>query len=125
VEAFTIKTPVPVLRIFDEVKAREFYLDFLGFQIDWEHRYEANFPLYLQISSGTCLLHLSEHHGDGSPGTVIRIETDGLEEYQEYLATKNYKFAKPGIETTSYGLRELSVSDPFGNRLVFFERKVG
>jgi hypothetical protein len=28
---------IPILRIFDEVKAREFYVDFRGFNIDWEH----------------------------------------------------------------------------------------
>jgi hypothetical protein len=27
----------PILRIFDEAKARELYVDFLGFTIDWEH----------------------------------------------------------------------------------------
>ena len=29
----------PILRIFDIAKAREFYLDFLGFAVDWEHRF--------------------------------------------------------------------------------------
>jgi hypothetical protein len=29
----------PVLRCFDEAKTREFYLDFLGFKVDWEHRF--------------------------------------------------------------------------------------
>lgn len=52
----------PILRIFDETKAVEFYVDFLGFRIDWQHRFEANFPLYLQVSRGECVLHLSEHH---------------------------------------------------------------
>jgi catechol 2,3-dioxygenase-like lactoylglutathione lyase family enzyme len=26
----------PILRIFDVAKAREFYVDRLGFQVDWE-----------------------------------------------------------------------------------------
>jgi len=52
----------PILRIFDEAKALEFYVDFLGFKVDWQHRFEANFPLYLQVSLGECVLHLSEHH---------------------------------------------------------------
>jgi catechol 2,3-dioxygenase-like lactoylglutathione lyase family enzyme len=26
----------PILRIFDEAKAREFYVDFLGFRVDWD-----------------------------------------------------------------------------------------
>lgn len=32
---------VSVLRIFVETKVREFYVDFFDFQIDWEHRFEA------------------------------------------------------------------------------------
>ncbi len=27
--------PIPILRIFDEAKARAFYVDFLGFTVDW------------------------------------------------------------------------------------------
>jgi catechol 2,3-dioxygenase-like lactoylglutathione lyase family enzyme len=56
----------PVLRMFDVAKAREFYVDFLGFTVDFERRYEAGFPLYMGLSRGECRLHLSEHHGDGS-----------------------------------------------------------
>ena len=29
-----LQPPVPVLRMLDEAKAREFYVDFLGFTID-------------------------------------------------------------------------------------------
>ena len=60
--------PIPVLRSFDERKAREFYVDFLGFTVDWEHRLEPDLPLYMQVSRGNLVLHLSEHHGGVSPG---------------------------------------------------------
>ena len=108
----------PIVRIFDEAKAREFYVDFLGFKIDWEHRFDANFPLYLQISKDDCILHLSEHYGGCSPGAAMRIETKELEAFQAHLAAKNYKYAKPHIEEMPWGL-EMSVQDPFGNRLTF------
>jgi hypothetical protein len=85
----------PVLRIFDEAKAREFYVDFPGFTVDWEHRFEAGLPLYRQVSKGACVLHLSEHHGDCSPGAAIRIETDGLEVFQAELVSKHFKYARP------------------------------
>jgi hypothetical protein len=41
---------IPILRIFDEAKAREFYLGYLGFQVDWEHRFEPGMPLYMQTA---------------------------------------------------------------------------
>jgi len=40
---------IPILRSFDEAKAREFYLGFLGFKVDWEHRFEPGLPLYMQV----------------------------------------------------------------------------
>ena len=41
----------PILRIFDAAKANEFYIDFLGFKVDWQHRFEDGLPLYMQISN--------------------------------------------------------------------------
>ena len=41
---------VPILRIFSVEKAREFYVDFLGFTWDWEHRFDDDAPLYAQVS---------------------------------------------------------------------------
>lgn len=109
----------PILRIFDECKAKEFYLNFLGFQVDWEHRFAPNLPLYFQVSRGECVLHLSEHHSDCCPGAALRIETTELEEFLRELGTKNYTGAHPTIETMPWGTHDLTVTDPFGNRLVF------
>lgn len=109
----------PILRIFDAARAREFYVDFLGFNVDWEHRFEDGMPIYLQISKDTCILHLTEHHGDCSPGAAVRIDTDQLDAFQRQLLAKGYKYARPGIEQTPWGSREMSIIDPFGNRLTF------
>lgn len=115
----------PILRIFDESKAREFYLDFLGFHCDWEHRFAPGMPLYLQVSRGHCVLHLSEHHGDACPGAAVRIETDNLDALHIELAQTQYAFAKPAIEKMPWGNRDMSVKDPFGNRLTFTEATTG
>lgn len=109
----------PILRIFDQAKALEFYVEFLGFKIDWEHCFEDGLPLYMQISKDGCVIHLSEHHGDCSPGAAMRIETDALDAFQAQLLAKHYKYARPGIEEMPWGSRDMSVSDPFGNRLTF------
>ena len=109
----------PILRIFDEVKAKEFYVDFLGFKIDWEHRFEEGLPLYMQVSKDNCVLHLSEHHGDCCSGAAMRIETKEIEEFQKELMAKKYKNSRPGIQETPWGSRDMSISDPFGNKLVF------
>ena len=112
----------PILRVFDEAKAREFYVDFLGFTVDWEHRFDDGFPLYVQVSRGECILHLSEHHADCCPGAAVRIETTTLDELHDELRRRDYAYAKPCIEQAPWGERLMSLSDPFGNKLVFFER---
>ncbi len=109
----------PILRIFDETKAREFYVGFLGFQVDWEHRFEPGLPLYVQVSRGGCVLHLSEHHGDCCPGAAMRIEVDDIDALHAELANKDYAYARPGIDAMPWGTRDMSVKDPFGNRLTF------
>ena len=111
--------PTPILRSFDEDKAKEFYLDFLGFELDWEHRFEAGLPLYIQISRGKCVLHISEHHGDSSPGAALRIETEDLEKYHEQLIDKEYKYARPTIQEMPWGTRDMTIRDPFGNKVTF------
>ncbi len=64
-------------------------------------------------------MHLSEHHGDCCPGSAMRIETKGIENYQKELIAKQYKNSRPGIQETPWGSRDMSISDPFGNKLVF------
>lgn len=109
----------PILRMFDEAKAREFYVDFLGFKVDWEHRFEPALPLYLQVSRDGCVLHLSEHHGDCCPGAAMRIEVGDIDAFHAELAAKQYGYARPGVDDTPWGSRDMSVKDPFGNRLTF------
>ena len=115
--------PTPILRIFDEAKAREFYVGFLGFKVDWEHRFEPGTPLYMQVSRDACVLQLSEHHGDATPGAAVRVETPDVDAYQQSLLAKGYKYARPGVDDMPWGTRDMSIKDPFGNRLTFWTRK--
>lgn len=112
---------IPILRIFDVVKAKEFYVDFLGFTIDWEHRFGDNFPLYAQVSRAGLKLHLSEHHGDASPGSTVFVWMRGIAAYHRELLSKDYRYYKPGLEEAPWDARVMQVADPFGNRLRFSE----
>lgn len=118
---YELHSPTPLLRMFDVAKAKAFYLDYLGFRVDWEHRFEPGMPLYMQISSGSCKLHLSEHHGDCTPGSAVRIEVTNIRGYYELLASRDYAYARPGLEN-AFGGGEICVVDPFGNRIVFYEQ---
>ena len=61
-----LSSAIPILRIFSEDKAKEFYLDFLGFTWDWDHRFKPGLPLYARITRSGLTLHRSEHHGDST-----------------------------------------------------------
>jgi len=115
----------PILSIFDIAKAQEFYVGFLGFEIQWEHRFDDNAPLYMAVRRDGCILHLSEHHGDGAPGAALRIQVEDIAALHRELIGKKYRFARPGLEDTPWKSREISVTDPFGNRLHFYEEAAG
>jgi catechol 2,3-dioxygenase-like lactoylglutathione lyase family enzyme len=112
---------IPVLRIFDVAKAREFYLEFLGMAWDWEHRFATDLPIFAQVSRGELVLFLSEHFGDGTPGTKLILRMRGLGAFRDELLAKAYRHARPAIEARPWGWRDMEIADPFGNRLVFSE----
>lgn len=112
---------IPILRIFDVAKAREFYEDFLGFHVDWEHKFEASAPAYLQVSRDGCVLHLTEHYGDCCPGGTVFIRICALEEFHQELTAKSYRYMRPGVELAPWRAKLMEVTDPFGNRLRFNE----
>jgi hypothetical protein len=116
-----VKMITPIFRIFDIEKANIFYLNYLGFRLDWTHQYDKNMPIYCQVSLNEAVLHLSEHHGDSSPGSAIRIKISNLKNYHSSLIESEYTYSKPSIEKTPWNTIELTVIDPFSNRIIFYE----
>lgn len=111
---------VPILRVFDEAAALAFYVDYLGFRVDWRNDTGGHEPLYAQLSSGEALLHLSGHHGDASPGSGVLVPVADALALQQSLQAKEYAYANPGVEDVPWG-RVVTVIDPFSNRIVFTE----
>lgn len=118
-----IESIIPILRIFDYRKAIEFYVDWLGFEIVWKHYFEENSPVYMEVEKDGLTLHLSEHHGDATPGAKVFVWCAGLKDYHKILIGKQYKNNKPGFEETFYGSWCVEVIDPFGNKISFNEKK--
>lgn len=114
---------VPIFRIFSLEKAREFYLDYLGFKVDWEHRFTPDAPVHMQVSRDALVLHLSEHHGSGSPGAIAYVYMTGVRELHQELSGKNYPYLRPGLLEQEWGMTELTVTDPFYNKITFGERR--
>ena len=114
------KHATPIFRSFDEKLAREFYIDFLEFEVVFEHRFEPNTPLYLGLVRDHCTLHLSEHFGDGAPGAQLRIEVDDVDAMCTQLNAKRYRNARPSCQDMPWGSRQMTINDPFGNRITFY-----
>jgi hypothetical protein len=91
-------------------------------RLDWQARFSANAPLYAQVSRGGLTLHRSEHHGDATPGSTVFVRTENVPAYHAELAEKNYRYYNPAVEVVPWGL-EMSVTDPFGNRIRFTEQR--
>jgi catechol 2,3-dioxygenase-like lactoylglutathione lyase family enzyme len=119
--SLSIDAPIPILRMHDVAAARRFYVDYLGCKVDWEDG-EGDRPVYMQVSRDGLVLHLSSHHDDGTPGSVVLCETHGVDELHTELRDKDYPFLNPAVEPGPGGGRELQLIDPFSNRLRFFER---
>ena len=98
----------PILRVRSVAASLEYYVQKLGFKIDWQA------PIFASVSRGGCHIFLSE--GDqGNPGGWVWIgvgDADAL--FEEYRASG----AKIRHSPTNYDWAyEMQVEDPDGNIL--------
>lgn len=119
--AFAPATTIPVLRIFSVPAAKEFYLDFLGFTLDFGG--PAGGELFFgQISRPGTTLQLSEQHYEAGPGATVDIWIAGVDDFRESLWGRvngglGPAVGVPPIEEVWWGARVMVISDPFGNHL--------
>lgn len=98
---------IPILRVEESDVAVQWYA-LLGFSTQWEHRFEPDFPLFVEIARGDVRLFLSEHDGDASPDTLIYLQVRDVEAIasQFGLLSEDQPWAK-----------EIELRDPDGNRI--------
>ncbi|MDA5555223.1 glyoxalase superfamily protein [Shimia sp. MMG029] len=121
VQKVMLRSAIPILRVFDTARAQKFYIDFLGFTLDWQHQHEPGFPLYMQVSRAGCLLHLSEHFGDATPGSGCFVPMEGVAGFCDELLARNPQNVRPELEKMPWGV-QFKLTDPFGNKLTFCEQ---
>ena len=112
---------IPILRIFDVAKAKEFYVDYLGFNLNWEHRFEGVAPVYMEVQRGDFRIHLTEHHGDACPGANCYVRMTGIVEFHAELAAQTTAICGRASRRPNGTRRMMEVIDPFGNRIRFAE----
>ena len=109
---------IPTFRILDYDKAMEFYIHFMGFTLDWEHRFGKDEPVYMQISRDGLVLHLTENKRFQT-GIIVFVETKGIDQYYLQLSKRDSSVSE--VTKTPWQTRQMEIEDPFGNLLRFNE----
>ncbi len=112
------QTVIPQLRIISAPISLPFYVEGLGFSVDWKHQFEPGFPLFIQLTRKDQVIFLTEHTGDCQVGGAVYFIVPDVDNcYSE--------FTNRGITTieaphdTPWRTREMVVTDLDGNRLRF------
>jgi len=112
------QTVTPQFRITDARRSTPFYVDGLGFKIDWEHRFEPGFPVFMSLTRAGQTIFLTEHAGDCKVGGAAYFVVPDVDAcYEEFASRGVVPTETP--EDKSWGPREMVVTDPDGNRLRF------
>jgi catechol 2,3-dioxygenase-like lactoylglutathione lyase family enzyme len=111
---------IPTFRVLDIEEGKKFYIDSLGFTNDWEHRFGPDQPVYMQVSKGDLVLHLSDNPRFQT-GSVVYVQTKGIDGLYEELGRRETEFDVPAVAQTPWGTKQMDIEDPFGNWLRFNE----
>ena len=107
---------MPTLRMTDFTRSKQFYVDGLGFQVDWEHRFESGFPVFAQVSRDGMAFFLTEHTGDCPVGGLIHLYVNDVDAWFDEFRRRNIRVQEPPNEDLP-GLRSMMVVDPDGNKI--------
>jgi catechol 2,3-dioxygenase-like lactoylglutathione lyase family enzyme len=108
----------PQLRSTNWTRTKAFYVDGLGFTVDWEHQFEPSLPTFAQVTLDGRSLFLTEHTGDCQPGGAAYIVVDDVDALYEAVRSRGVRVWEPP-EEAPWGVREMCIIDPDGNRLRF------
>jgi len=107
----------PILIVNDTVKARDFYVDKLGFEVSFE--WGKPFT-YLSIKQNNVEVHINSSSNsilEAGKGT-ISIFTDEVDNLYKNLVQKDVEIIIEPADR-EYGLRDFSIKDPDGNIINF------
>lgn len=110
---------IPALRMTDYERSKKYYVDGLGFQVDWEHRFEPGFPVFAAISRDAMQIYLSEHAGDCQVGGLVHFYVDKVHPWYEEFLVKGVAITEPPCNDLGFWM--MTLTDPDGNQLRFCE----
>jgi len=99
-------------------RTRAFYVDGLGFKVDWEHRFEPGLPVFASLTRDGLSLFVTEHAGDCEVGGAAYLVVDDVDALFREISSRGIKAAELPSDA-EWHAREMMVVDPDGNRLRF------
>ncbi len=114
-----LRSAIPVLRVGDYARARAFYEGQLRFEVTEEGGDPPRFGIYWRDKAE---IFLDAWHGADPPsdhdGWRAYLHVDDADQLAEELRASGVEI-KRGPENAVYGLREIEIEDPDGNRICF------
>ena len=112
------QTVIPQLRTTQAQRSLAFYVDQLGFGVDWQHQFEPGFPLFFQLTREGQTIFLTEHTGDGEVGGAVYFRVPDAWACHAAFSARGV-VATNAPAATPWGTVEFLLTDPDGNRLRF------
>ena len=110
---------VPALRITNYERSKTFYLDQLGFILEWEHRFEPKFPVFMSVALDGMRLYLTEHSGDCQVGGLVHFVVSDVDALHGTFKKRQVPITE--APNNDLGFRNMTITDPDGNQLRFME----
>jgi len=117
--AMPIQRVVPALRITDYQRSKAFYVERLGFRVEWEHRFEPQFPVFMAVVRDGMQFYLSEHSGDCQVGGLVHLVVEDVDAWHRDFEGRGVRPTE--LPNDDLGFRNMTVTDPDGNQLRFME----
>jgi hypothetical protein len=108
---------VPVFQIGDYQKAVDHYVNWLGFNLDWEWREASEKPVIMHISRDGIALFLNEFN-DGIGPSMLNVNLTNLQSYADEVNARRPDSVQVALEQP-YEIPAFEVTDPFGNTISF------
>ena len=107
----------PVLRVNDYARARNFYVDQLGFEVIEEGGDPAQFGI-VRRDNAQLFINAWDGAEEHYDGWRAYIHVDNIEATKQDLDARSIARTRGPVET-EYGMAEIDVTDPDGNVICF------